>query len=734
MMKARALASILLLAAALGAAGQARIPLNGWKYAAGDDAARSGTEFDDSAWEAIELPMNLRTGSIGGIYWLRHALPAEELRKLGAVEKGLWIMSGKAGSAYELYANGTFVGSRGSLPPRYSIRATQASALFVPSALVAAGESLTLALRCSGRGSVVNLLPFSAGDAGAKDFELKTINFWNSRLYMMLTTLCVFLGCYFLVLYLFRRMDVFNGYFAASLFFVSCYFYEMGAEYLLFTGTWFRAMSRGSLLVSMVFLGLFLGSFFGYLKKPVWRIAGLGVGAAFMAAFLLASRDESVVVAIFNLSLIPVFALIGLCIYVCLRAIRERTVEAWPIAVGIIVALVFATHDTYYQARGAEPMAWLQGLSFFSLDLAIFVALSMRQSRLKSDIERYASEASKSSAELGDSLRRLSRAGAEVARMGRELGAEMAAVGEAAVRADEGTRRIDEKARAQVALAGDADALVGDFLSSIERVSGRLEEQAAGVELTAQASMRLSERTQIVARAAGRTADFTRGLAELTGAGDAAAKALGEAMDRAAEASRGIAGILDAVNEFAERTNLLAMNASIEAAHSGAQGRGFGVIASEIKKLALAQAESAARIRIMVGAIGERIGEGAADADRVRASLESITRGAADAASSVSELQEGAEEQMRAGGEIRNASEALSLAVGKIREEAERQLAYSDRVRGVIAGMSGGTAEVRETAGIIAGETAGVVASMRRLKGLSDASLALVEEMAAREA
>lgn len=309
------------------------------------------------------------------------------------------------------------------------------------------------------------------------------------------------------------------------------------------------------------------------------------------------------------------------------------------------------------------------------------------------------------------------------AREGRSVGSELAATAEETSAAStqisasmEGLKKRTEGLR--TASSGQRQAL-GAAGEALKSFIAKMDEQASAVE---ESSAAINQMMANLASIEASTNDKRRLVAALRsdGAeGDKAVEGITGLVAEVARSAQAISGLVDVIGDISQRTSLLAMNAAIEAAHSGQAGRGFAIIAGEVKKLAASQAERASRIKGIVAGIQASVDAGSRDAESVRSSLREIASGSAQAAERLELVRRATEEQKRASEEISSSMEALAAASASIREEAGRQAQYSERVRGAVASIAEAATQARESALAIAQESAGLATAVNGLRELT---------------
>jgi methyl-accepting chemotaxis protein len=342
----------------------------------------------------------------------------------------------------------------------------------------------------------------------------------------------------------------------------------------------------------------------------------------------------------------------------------------------------------------------------YTLGLGVLMAVAERNRRLvEASASRAAEEHTKAEAYA---------AIVAEARKGLDAGEQLTASAEHTERLVRETREMNARVRESLAsLLAEAKTvgLASEAMAEASRSTGAaVSEQVSVIEETSAAVVEMTASIEAISRIA---MERQGAIAELTGGVERGSSAIAKVTEAMAALNARVADtaeVVKVIKKVASQTGLLAMNASIEAAHAGDAGGGFAVVAEEIRRLADDTAVNAKKVADTLGAVASAIGQAVATNEEaaeayalVRAEIDKVAGAISEIAQGVSELSSGTDEI--------NKGTTLSVNVTQSVREAVVQAA--DRVGEVERGV-----RAQESAAKAIGEAISQTAA--RLDGLAD--------------
>jgi methyl-accepting chemotaxis protein len=247
----------------------------------------------------------------------------------------------------------------------------------------------------------------------------------------------------------------------------------------------------------------------------------------------------------------------------------------------------------------------------------------------------------------------------------------------------------------------NADTSIGQMAESIDSLSSVVQKQADCVNRSSSAIEQLLANIQNVTKTLIKNSENVTTLAQAAEAGQNGLQEVAEAIQEIDKESAGLLEINAVMENIASQTNLLSMNAAIEAAHAGDAGKGFAVVAEEIRKLAESSSDQSKTISGVLQKIKDAIGKIAQSTEGVLLTFEAISGGMKQVSKQEEQVRAAMEEQGRGSRQILEAVGSLNEITGAVRNGAEavsgrnREVMQESRVlERIIGEISGGMQEM----------------------------------------
>lgn len=353
---------------------------------------------------------------------------------------------------------------------------------------------------------------------------------------------------------------------------------------------------------------------------------------------------------------------------------------------------------------------------------------------------------------------RSSRLAAEVAQRARE---ERTALGDAIVLSGElagASGTVAENAEGVARLVSDISTAVAQMTASISEMDQNLlslstvvEEAVANTQEMSASIAQVAGNAERVRSEAGVTDNqvragrteilaLTRGMSSIN---ETVSGVVGE-MEGLGKASHEIGEILSLIEAIADQTNLLALNAAIEAARAGEHGRGFAVVADEVRKLAENSAVAVQQIASRVADIRRRtavvlertaraeglVQSNVESANNVTATIEQISERVAHVATLMAEISIATTQQARGSEELAKASEQMGAMTHEAAATMREQSITSNQILASVSEIETRTGDVARASGEQQSAIDGLRARVRRAEELGLENAEAVAAMA----
>ncbi|MDR3115908.1 MAG: methyl-accepting chemotaxis protein [Treponema sp.] len=264
--------------------------------------------------------------------------------------------------------------------------------------------------------------------------------------------------------------------------------------------------------------------------------------------------------------------------------------------------------------------------------------------------------------------------------IGTELSANMAKTAATITEIATTIQSVQKQTSRQAGSVNQTSETMRKIIASIEQLNQHLETQAGHITQSSSAIEQMLANIASVTQTLVKNDENVKRLSQVSDAGRTGLQEVSTDIQEIAKESEGLLEITAVMESIASQTNLLSMNAAIEAAHAGESGKGFAVVADEIRKLAESSSEQSNTIASVLKKIKESIDKIALSTDAVIERFEAIDRSVKIVSDQEEQIRRSMEEQGTGSKQILESISKLNDISHIIKEDSGQMRAGSREI------------------------------------------------------